>query len=57
MGEKLKFWRHELKKSLAIRADETPNSVKVRTRVILQKYDPVDVKTYCWRSGVIRKIK
>jgi hypothetical protein len=43
MGEKLKLWRHELKKPLAIQADDTPDSVKARAGVTIQKYDPVDV--------------
>ena len=43
MGEKLKLWRHELKKPLAIWVYDTPNSVKARTRVTIQKYDLVDV--------------
>jgi hypothetical protein len=43
MGKKLKLWRHKLKKSLAIRANETPDSVKARVGQILQKYNPVDV--------------
>jgi hypothetical protein len=43
MGKKLKYWRHELKMPLAIRADGTPNSVKARAGVTIQKYDLVDV--------------
>jgi hypothetical protein len=43
MGEKLKLWRHELKKPLAIQADDTPDLVKARAGVTIQKYDPVDV--------------
>ena len=43
MGEKLKYWRHELKKPLAIRADDTPDAVKVRVPTIIEKYDQVDV--------------
>jgi hypothetical protein len=43
MCEKLKYWRHELKKTLAIRADDTPNSVKARAATIIQKYEQVDV--------------
>jgi hypothetical protein len=43
MGEKLKLWKHELKKPLAIRADDTPDSMKARAGVTIQKYDPVDV--------------
>jgi hypothetical protein len=42
MDEKLKYWRHELKKPFAIRADDTPDSVKARARVTIQKYDSVD---------------
>jgi hypothetical protein len=43
MGEKLTLWRHELKKPLAIQADETPNLVMARARVTLYKYNPMDV--------------
>jgi hypothetical protein len=43
MGEKLKLWRHELKKSFAIRADDIPDSVKARAGITIQKYNPVDV--------------
>ena len=43
MGEKLKYWRHELKKPLAIRADDTPNSVKARAPTIIEKYAQEDV--------------
>ena len=43
MGEKLKLWRHELKKSLAIRAGDTPDLVKARAGETHQKYDPVDM--------------
>ena len=43
MGEKLKYWRHEMKKPLAIRADDTPNAVKARAPTIIEKYDQVDV--------------
>jgi hypothetical protein len=43
MGEKLKYWRHELKKSLSIRADDTPDSVKARAVIIIQKYEQMDV--------------
>ena len=44
MGEKLKYWWHELKKPLTIRADDTPDSVKARAGGTIQKYDPVDVE-------------
>jgi hypothetical protein len=43
MGEKLKYWRHKLKKPLAIQADDTPDSVKARAATIIQKYEQVDV--------------
>jgi hypothetical protein len=43
MGEKLKYWRHELKHPLAIRADDTPDTVKARAGAILEKYNPMDV--------------
>jgi hypothetical protein len=42
MGEKLKLWRHELKKPFAIRVNDTSNSGKARVRVTIQKYDQVD---------------
>ena len=35
MGDKLKYWRHELKKPLAIRADDTPDSVRARVATII----------------------
>ena len=43
MGEKLKYWRHQLKHSLKIGADDTPNIVKARAGEILKKYDQADV--------------
>jgi hypothetical protein len=43
MGEKLKYWRAELKHPLAIRADDTPESVKARASTILERYDQADV--------------
>ena len=43
MGEKLKYWRHELKKPLAIQADDTPDSVKARAPTIIEKYAQEDV--------------
>jgi hypothetical protein len=43
MGEKLKYWQHELKKPLTIRTDDTPDSMKARAATIIQKYDQVDV--------------
>jgi hypothetical protein len=43
MGEKIKYWRHELKKPLAIGADDIPDSVKVRAATIIEKYEQVDV--------------
>jgi hypothetical protein len=30
MGEKLKYWRHKLKKPLVIRVDDTPDLMKER---------------------------
>jgi hypothetical protein len=35
MGEKLKYWRHELKHPLTIRADDTPDTVKAKAGAIL----------------------
>jgi hypothetical protein len=43
MSEKLKSWRAELKKPLAIRADDTPDSVKARASRFMEKYEQVDV--------------
>jgi hypothetical protein len=43
MGEKLKYWRTELKHPLAIRADDTPESVKARASTILERYNQADV--------------
>ena len=43
MSEKLKYWRAELKKPLAIRADDTPDSVKARAPTIIENYEQVDV--------------
>jgi hypothetical protein len=43
MGEKLKYWCAELKKPLAIRADNTPDLVKARASTILKGYEQVDV--------------
>jgi hypothetical protein len=43
MGEKLKYWRAELKKPLAILADDTPDLVKARASTIIEGYEQVDV--------------
>jgi hypothetical protein len=43
MGEKLKYWHTKLKEPLAIRADDTPDSVKARALTIIEKYEQVDV--------------
>ena len=43
MGEKLKYWRHEMNKPLSIRADDTPDTVKARAPSIIEQYDQVDV--------------
>ena len=43
VDEKLKYWWHEMKKPLAIRADDTPNAMKARAPTIIEKYDQVDV--------------
>ena len=39
MGEKLKYWRHQLKHPLNIGVDDTPATVKAGAGAILQKYD------------------
>ena len=46
MGEKLKYWRSELKHPLKIGADDTPDTVKARARArgFLQKYKQDDVE-------------
>jgi hypothetical protein len=38
MGEKLKYWRAELKHPLKIGADDTLNTMKTRAGEILKKY-------------------
>ena len=43
MGEKLKYWRHEMKKPLAIRANDTLDAIKARASTIIEKYKQVDV--------------
>jgi hypothetical protein len=43
MGEKLKYWRSELKHPLKIGADDTPNTVKARAEEFLKKYEQADV--------------
>ena len=43
MGEKLKYWRAELKHPLKIGANDTPDTVKARAGEILKKYDQADV--------------
>ena len=50
MGEKLKYWRQELKLPLTIRADDTLKLVKARAGAILQKYDlaGVDILLKKW---------
>jgi uncharacterized protein YmfQ (DUF2313 family) len=57
MGEKLKYWRHELKLPLAIRADDTLDTVKARAEAILQKYEPADVdillKKWCDKKNQV----
>jgi uncharacterized protein YmfQ (DUF2313 family) len=57
MGEKLKYWRHELKLPLKIRADDTLDTVKARAGAILQKYDPTNVnillKKWCGKKNQI----
>jgi hypothetical protein len=59
MGEKLKYWRHELKKPLAIRADDTPASVKVRGASVIKKFDQVDVdillEKWCEKKNQVRQ--
>ena len=57
MGEKLKYWRYELKHPLAIQANDTVDSVKVRAGAILQKYDLADVdvllKKWCDKKNQV----
>ena len=50
MGEKLKYWRFELKHPLKIGADDTPDTVKARAREFLQKYkyDDADILLEKW---------
>jgi hypothetical protein len=43
MGEKLKLWRHKLKRKLHIQRGNTPDTVRARVGTILQQYDPEDV--------------
>ena len=43
MGEKLKLWKHKLKKKLEIQSGDTPDTIRARAGCILQKYDPEDV--------------
>jgi hypothetical protein len=43
MGEKLKLWKHKLKRSLNIQHGDTLATMRARARYILQKYDPEDV--------------
>jgi hypothetical protein len=43
MGEKLKLWRHKLKKKLHIQKGDTPDTMRARAGMILQGYDPEDV--------------
>ena len=46
MGEKLKYWIHELKQPFTIRADDTPDSMKVRVGATFQKYNPADMDIF-----------
>jgi hypothetical protein len=59
MGEKLKYWRHELKKPLVIRADDTPASVKARGASVIKKFDQVDVdillEKWCEKKNQVRQ--
>jgi hypothetical protein len=43
MGEKLKLWKHKLKRKLHIQRGNTPATMRARARIILQQYDPEDV--------------
>ena len=43
MGEKLKLWKHKLKKKLHIQRGDTLDIVRAREGMILQRYDPEDV--------------
>ena len=40
MSEKLKLWKHKLKKKLQIQRGDTPDTVRARAGMILQGYDP-----------------
>jgi hypothetical protein len=44
MGEKLKYWRSELKHPLKIGANDTPDTVKARAGEFLNKYKQDDVQ-------------
>jgi hypothetical protein len=44
MGEKLKYWKSELKHPLKIGADDTPDIVKARAGEFLKKYKQDDVE-------------
>jgi hypothetical protein len=44
MGEKLKYWRSELKHPLKIGANDTPDTVKARAGEFLSKYKQDDVQ-------------
>jgi hypothetical protein len=43
MWEKLKLWKHMLKKKLNIRTSDTPDTVRARARMIIQGYDSDDM--------------
>jgi hypothetical protein len=44
MGEKLQLWRHKLKRKLHIQMGDTPDIMKARARMILQQYNPEDMR-------------
>jgi hypothetical protein len=43
MVEKLKLWKHKLKRKLHIQSNDTPAIVRVRARYIIQQYNLKDV--------------
>jgi hypothetical protein len=58
MGEKLKSWRHKLKKQLNIQSDDTPETIRARVgEANLSKYDPQDLEAlldkWCDRANQV----
>jgi hypothetical protein len=43
MGEKLRLWKHKLKWKLHIQRGDTPDAVRARAGMTLQRYDPEDM--------------